>query len=249
MKHPTRTQHRLRRFGLALLAVLACPAAALGANQPPDASFSYSPEDPRAGQSIRFESSSCDPDGELVRHAWDLDGDGAYDDAEGPVVSQTFSGSGARTVGLEVTAEGGETDTQRRTVMVDTEYALPRPDSDRLMSPFPVVRLAGRLTRSGARIKVLSVLRAPVCALVRVTCRGASCPARRASGYVGRNGPLRFRRFERHLRAGTVLTVRVSKNDLIGKFTEFRIRKNAAPKRRDRCLRPGSRTGSLCPRD
>ena len=249
MKHQTRTQHRLRRYSLAILAVLACPAVALGANQPPDASFSYSPEDPRAGQSIQFESSSCDPDGALVRQSWDLDGDGAYDDAEGPVVSQTFSGSGARSVGLEVTARGGATDTQRRTVMVDTEYALPRPDSDRLMSPFPVVRLAGQLTRSGARVKVLSVLRAPVCALVQVTCRGASCPRRRASGYVGRRGPLRFRRFERRLRAGTVLTVRVSKNDLIGKYTQFRIRKNAAPKRRDRCLRPGRRKGSACPRD
>jgi PKD repeat protein len=229
--------------------VLACPAVALGANQPPDASFSYTPEDPRARQSIQFESSSCDPDGDLVRQAWDLDGDGAYDDAEGPVVSQAFSGSGAHTVGLEVTAAGGATDTQRRTVMVDTEYALPRPDSQRLMSPFPVVRLAGRLTGRGARVKVLSVLRAPVCALVQVTCRGRSCPARRASGYVGRRGPLRFRRFEGRLRAGAVLTVRVSKNNLIGKYTQFRIRKNAAPKRRDRCLRPGSRKGSACPRD
>jgi hypothetical protein len=132
--------------------------------------------------------------------------------------------------------------------MVDTEYALPRPDSDRLMSPYPVVRLAGRLTGSGARVRVLSVLRAPVCALVQVTCRGASCPARRASRYVGR-GPLRFRRFERRLRAGTVLTVRVTKNDLIGKFTQFRIRKDTAPRRRDRCLRPAQRTGSRCPRD
>jgi hypothetical protein len=247
--HPTRTQHRLRRYSLAILVVLACPAVALGANEPPNASFSYSPEDPRAGQSIQFESSSCDPDGDLLRQAWDLDGDGAYDDAEGPIVTQSFPGSGARTVGLEVTAAGGATDTQRRTVMVNTEYALPRPDSDRLMSPFPVIRLAGQLTRSGARVKVLSVLRAPVCAFVRVTCRGKSCPARRASGYMRRHGALRFRRFERRLRAGTVLTVRVSKNDLIGKFTQFRIRKDAAPKRRDRCLRPGQRRGTSCPRD
>jgi PKD domain len=246
---PTRTQHRLRRYSLAILVVLACPAAALAADQPPDASFSYSPEDPRAGQSIEFESSSCDPDGQLVRQAWDLDGDGAYDDAEGPVATQTFSGSGPRSVGLEVTATGGVTDTQRRTVTVDTEYALPRPDSDRVMSPFPVIRLAGRLTRTGARVKVLSVLRAPVCALVQVTCRGASCPVRRTSGYVGRRGTLRVRRFERRLRAGTVLTVRISKNKLIGKYTQFQIRKNRAPKRRDRCLRPGRRAGSPCPRD
>jgi hypothetical protein len=175
---------------------------------------------------VRFESSSCDPDGRLVSQAWDLDGDGAYDDAEGPAVTQTFPSSGSRVVGLEVTARGGKTDRRRRTVMVDTIYALPRPDRDRLMSPYPVVRLAGSLTERGARVRVLSVSRAPVCALVRVSCRGRSCPARRrASAYTGRR-PLRFRRFERSLRAGAVLTVRISKNDLIGKFTEFRIRKD-----------------------
>jgi hypothetical protein len=238
-----------RRYALAVVAVLAWPAAALAADQRPDASFSFSPEDPRAGQPVRFESSSCDPDGRLVRHAWDLDGDGAYDDALGRVATQTFSGSGAHLVGLEVTAAGGATDTGRRTVMVNTEYALPRPDSTRLMTPYPVVRLAGRLTRSGARVRVLSVLRAPVCARVRVSCRGRSCPAKRASGYVGRGGPLRFPTFERRLRAGTVLTVRISKNALIGKFTQFKIREDIGPRRRDRCLRPGERAGSPCPRD
>jgi hypothetical protein len=241
-------ERRLRRYSLAILAVLACPAIALGQNQRPDASFHFSPEDPRAGAPVEFMSSSCDPDGRLIRQAWDLDGDGAYDDAEGPVVMQTFPTSGPHVVGLEVTARGGATDTQRRTVMVDTEYALPRPDTDRLMTPFPVVRLAGHLTGRGARVRVLSVLRAPVCARVRVTCRGSSCPVRRVSKYVGR-GPLRFRRFERRLRAGTVLTVRISKNDLIGKFTQFKIRKVGAPERDDRCLRPGRRAGSPCPRD
>jgi hypothetical protein len=244
----TRMQLRPRRYLGAVLVVLAFPAVALAQDQRPEASFSFSPEDPRAGQEVRFESSSCDPDGRLVRQAWDLDGDGAYDDAEGEAATQTFAGPGPRTIGLEVTARGGATDRQRRTVMVDTVYALPRPDSDRLMSPYPVVRLAGSLTSNGARVRVLSVLRAPRCALVTVSCKGSSCPAKRARGYVGR-GALRFRRFERRLRAGTVLTVRISKNDLIGKYTEFRIREDKAPRRRDRCLRPGQRSGSPCPRD
>jgi hypothetical protein len=244
----TRMQLRPRRYACAVLALLACPAAALAQDQNPDASFSYSPEDPRAVQEVRFESSSCDPDGRLVREAWDLDGDGAYDDAEGPVVTRTFPNPGPRVVGLEVTARGGKTDRKRRTVTVDTVYALPRPDSDRLMSPYPVVRLAGSLTRRGARVRILSVSRSPACALVQVSCRGKGCPARRASAFTGR-GTLRFRRFERALRAGAVLTVRISKNDRIGKFTEFRIRKDKPPKRRDRCLRPGERSGSPCPRD
>jgi hypothetical protein len=239
---------RPSRSAVALAALLAWPAAALAADQAPDASFSFSPQDPRAGQEVRFESSSCDPDGRLVSEAWDLDGDGAFDDAQGPVATRTFAGAGGRSVGLEVTAAGGATDQTRRTVMVDTEYALPRPDSDRLMSPYPVVRLAGRLTVDGARVRRLSVSRAPKCAVVAVSCRGRSCPARRVSRFMGRR-PLRFRRFERRLLAGTVLTVRISKGDSIGKFTQFRIRSGKAPRRRDRCLRPDETRGSACPQD
>lgn len=126
------------------------------------------------------------------------------------LATRTFEVAGSHGVGLQVTAVGGATDQRRRTVMVDTEYALPRPDSDRLTSPYPVVRLAGRLTAGGACIRLLSVSRAPKCAVVRVSCRGRSCPARSVTRFKGR-GPLRFRRFHRLLRAGAKLTVRVSK--------------------------------------
>jgi PKD domain len=239
---------RPSRSAVALAALLAWPAAALAADQAPDASFSFSPDDPQAGQQVRFESSSCDPDGRLVRQAWDLDGDGAFDDAQGPVATGTFTGAGAHSAGLEVTAAGGATDRSRRTVRVDTVYAIPRPDSDRLMSPYPVVRLAGRLTPAGARVRLLSVSRAPECAVVSVSCRGRSCPARRVSRFTG-PAALRIRRFERRLRAGAVLTVRISKGDSIGKFTQFRIRAGKAPRRRDRCLRPGEARGSVCPQE
>jgi hypothetical protein len=232
---------------VAVFALLACPAAAFAADQLPDADFSFSPGSPRADQRVEFESSSCDPDGRLIREAWDLDGDGAFDDAIGPVATERFP-AGSHSVGLEVTADGEATDRRRRTVTVDTEYVLPRPDRDRLMSPYPVVRLAGRLTFDGARVQRLSVPRAPKCAVVRVSCRGRSCPVRRVTRFKGR-GPLRFRRFERRLRVGTVLTVRVSKGDSIGKFAQFRIREGTPPGRRDRCLRPGESRGSRCPRD
>lgn len=240
---------RPSRSAVAVLTLLACPAAALAADQSPEAGFSLSSEDPPAGHQVRFESSSCDPDGRLVRHAWDFDGDGAFDDAQGPVVLKTFPRRGARSIGLKVTAAGGATDVKRRTVIVDTEYALPRPKKDGVMTPYPVVRIAGRLTRRGARIRVLSVSRAPTCAVVRVSCRGRSCPARRVTRFMGRRRPLRFKLFQRRLRAGAVLAVQVSKGDAIGKYTRFRIRSGKAPRRRDRCLRPGERKGSACPRE
>jgi hypothetical protein len=238
---------RPRRSAVTVLALLAFPAAAL-AGQPPDAGFTLSPEDPPAGQRVSFESWSCDPDGRLVRQAWDFDGDGAFDDASGPVVQRTFPRRGARSIGLKVTSGNGQTDEWRREVIVDTEYALARPSKERLMSPYPVVRLAGRLTRAGARVRVLTVSRLPKCAVVRVTCRGRSCPIKRVSRFEGR-GPLRFRRFQRRLRAGTVLTVRVSRGNSVGKFARFRIRSGRPPGRRDRCLRPGESKGSACPRD
>jgi PKD repeat protein len=229
-----------------LAAILVWPAVALGQAERPGASFSFAPQDPRAGDSVQFVSSSCQPNGRLVRQSWDLDGDGQYDDAEGPRAQMTFPASGQYSVGLEVTGRRGATDVERRTVMVDTVYVLPRGPAARLMSPFPVVTLAGRLTSHGARVTALTV-RAPVCSRVIVSCRGRGCPARKASSYVGRKR-LRLRRFERAYRAGAVITIRVSKGNFIGKHTEFRIRKDAAPKRSDSCLRPGESKGSRCPR-
>lgn len=246
MTRSIRITRRWWRYLTPLLVAILAPATALAASESPSASFSFSPENPRTGDQLRFESSSCAPAGRLARQAWDLDGDGEFDDAEGPVAGASFSASGAHVVGLQVTDRRGVSDVSRRTVMVDTAYALPRPDSARLMSPFPVVTLGGRLAGNGARIKLLTV-RAPVCALVQVSCRGGGCPVRSASAYAGRK-PLRLGRFERRLAGGSVLTVRVSKGNLIGKFTEFRIRSGAEPRRRDMCLRPGSKAGSRCPR-
>jgi PKD domain len=239
---------RPSRSAVTVAALLAWPAAALAADQLPEAGFSISPEDPPAGHKVRLASSSCDPDGRLVRHAWDFDGDGAFDDAEGRVVEKTFPRRGERSIGLRVTAAGGATDVRRRALIVDTEYALPRPAEARVMSPYPVVRIAGRLTRRGARIRMLSVSRAPTCAVVKVSCRGRSCPRRRVTRFMGRRGPLRFKLFQRRLRAGATLIVRVSKGDTIGKFTRFRIRKGKPPRRRDNCLWPGETRGSACPR-
>jgi hypothetical protein len=110
------------RSAVVASALLACPAAAPAADQPPHANFSFTPEDPLTGQEVRFDSSSCDPGGRPIREAWDLDGDGAFD-------------------------------------------------------------------------------------------------------------------------------VRISKGRSIGKYTQFRTRRGSSPSRRDRCLRPGERKGSTCPRD
>ena len=111
------------------------------------------------------------------------------------------------------------------------------------LRPFPVVRIKGVLTARGARVTLLSV-RAPRGSSVTVTCRGSDCPSRR---YTSPAATGRLRPFERELGAGTRLEVRVTKAGFIGKSTVFVIRRQAAPKRTDRCLPPGAKRAVRCP--
>lgn len=85
-------------------------------NQPPVASFTYSPENPLVSEEITFDSSdSYDPDGEIVSYDWDF-GDG--DTASAQVVTHTYSSAGDYTVTLTVTDNGGATDSTSKVVNV-----------------------------------------------------------------------------------------------------------------------------------
>jgi hypothetical protein len=223
--------------------VAAFPASA-GA-QAPSASFDYTPPNPRVGDTVQFVSSSCDPRGHLWSQDWDLDGDAFFAEGTGPTASATFDSPGPHAVGLEVTGANGNITTLWRTIVVDAADAPARPEDARLMTPFPVVTLGGRLERGATRINLFTV-RAPVCAWVSVTCQGRGCPMRTVTGRVGQ-GALRLREVERRFRAGNRLTVAVWKGALVGKVTTFVIRRRSAPLRSDRCLMPGSLTGSRCP--
>ena len=115
------------------------------------------------------------------------------------------------------------------------------PARRRLLRPFPIVRIAGRLTRAGASIRVLSV-RAPGGARVLALCSGRGCPRRASSAMVraraARTGRVRFTRLQRSLRAGARIQVFVTSPSRIGKYTRFTIRRGLAPKRLDSCLAP-----------
>jgi hypothetical protein len=122
----------------------------------------------------------------------------------------------------------------------------------RLMSPFPLVRLTGRLTPNGAEVQVLSV-RAPRGALARVNvkpkcAKKKPCPAKSGRATIGAKGAVRFRKLELGYRAGTVIEVRVSRpGAFIGKYTRFLVRRGKTPQRVDRCLMPDAKRGSACP--
>jgi len=135
-----------------------------------------------------------------------------------------------------------------------TDPAAPgaAPAGPALMTPFPLVRLAGLIYPRSVRIRVLSV-RAPVGARISVRCRGRSCPVRSTVRLVRAKGSrtaatMAFGRLQnRRLTSGTRLEIRVTSAGRIGKYTSFRFRAGAAPRRVDRCLIPGRSAPAPCP--
>jgi hypothetical protein len=115
-----------------------------------------------------------------------------------------------------------------------------------LLDPFPVVRIRGLLTPTGARITLFTV-RVPSDVFVAVLCRGASCPTQRFTRRASTQSLIRVRRFERRLRAGTRLSIKVTQPGRIGKLTTIVIRRGAAPKRSDQCAYPQVRLPAPCP--
>jgi PKD repeat protein len=75
---------------------------------------------PRSGQlplTVTFDGTkSSDLEGDALSYAWDLDNDGAYDDATTPTTTATFNTEGTYTVGLKVTDALGGTNTTSVTV-------------------------------------------------------------------------------------------------------------------------------------
>ena len=209
-------------------------------NRPPAAGFTYSPGDPQSGQSIVLTSFSADPDGPITSQAWDLDGDGAYDDGQGATASVSFGNTGSYPVKLLVTDRDGAASVALRTITVHAPVAG-------FITPFPVVRMVGTVGERGTTIKEL-VIRVPAGARVEIRCRGIGCPHKaRRTGGVGLSRTLHVRRFARRtLRPGTVIQIFVTKRGAIGKYTRFRIRAGKPPSRVDRCLPPGRKRPVRC---
>jgi PKD repeat protein len=239
-------------------------------NQPPKSAFAAVPGAPLVGEEVTFVSYSEDPDGSIADQSWDLDADGSFDDGTGPIATHRFSLSGENTVALRVTDDSGVASTQSLTVVVGEAPAgstgpplsssktqpstaptpLPEPVAastplPSLLSPFPIVRLAGSVTQGGTYIRVLAVS-APRGARASVRCRGGGCPVRRAERVVGRR-PVRFPVLQRLLPANTVLEVLVHRGDQIGKYTRFKLRADRRPRRADGCLWPGTARMAPCP--
>jgi hypothetical protein len=199
-------------------------------NRVPTAAFTIVPANPVAREPVTFTSTAADPDGPIVAQQWDLNGDGAYDNASGEVSQYVWPRPGTYPVALLVTDRDGAIAVAQTSVVV-----APRPP--RLFHPAPVVRFVGSPTRRGARLELLSVT-APRGARVGIRCRGGKCPYKRKR-FVSPGKRHTLRALHRAFGARTVIEIRVTRPETIGKFTRLRFRRERRPARLDRCLNPG----------
>lgn len=82
-------------------------------NQPPVARFTATPDSGPLDLTVDFSAAGTTDDQPTsqLTYAWDLDGDGAYDDATGVTTSRTYTNAGAVDVGLRATDAAGASHT------------------------------------------------------------------------------------------------------------------------------------------
>ena len=87
-------------------------------NQPPIASFTYSPENPVVNQTITFNtSSSYDSDGKITNYEWDF-GDGNITNTTEEKIKHSYSEAGIYEVTLTVTDDEGATNSTTKIITV-----------------------------------------------------------------------------------------------------------------------------------
>jgi glucose/arabinose dehydrogenase/PKD repeat protein len=90
-------------------------------NQAPTAVATANPTSGAVPLTVNFDGSgSTDPESDPLTYAWDLDGDGAYDDSASATPSWTYTAAGTVTAGLRVTDPGGHSDTDALTITPGT---------------------------------------------------------------------------------------------------------------------------------
>ena len=221
-------------------------------NRAPTASIAVSPDPPQPGAPATLTAKADDPDGSVDKLAWDLNDDGQFDDGEGDTVTWTFPTAGPHRVTLQATDNSGSATVAVRELNVGGPAVPVAPGGApsrrfALMRPFPVVRVAGRVTSRGAHLRLVSVS-ARRGARIVVRCRGKGCDRKRlVTRARGVKRAKRLKRFQRSYVAGARLVIRVTSGRRIGKYTRIRIRQGRRPARIDRCVMPGSRAPQACP--
>ena len=105
------------------------------ANQPPVARATASPTYGAAPLTVSFDGTgSSDPEGGTLSYAWDLDGDGAYNDSTSPQPTYTYTTAKNYQVGLKVTDDQGASDTLDQPLTVSAGNTPPSATIDSPLS-------------------------------------------------------------------------------------------------------------------
>ena len=119
-------------------------------NQPPNAVIQASATSGLPGLVVTFSgTTSSDPDvGDTLTYAWDLDGDGQFDDGNAPTASFTYSTAGQYTATLKVTDNLGDSDTDAVIILVGTPPSaiIDTPLSTLIWKVGDVINFSGRGT-------------------------------------------------------------------------------------------------------
>lgn len=95
-------------------------------NNPPTASFTFTPSPATVGEPVSFDGSgSTDTDGTIVDHSWTFGDSGTATDSS---ASHTYNSAGTFTVTLTVTDDDGATDTETQSITV-SEPSVNNPPS------------------------------------------------------------------------------------------------------------------------
>jgi PKD repeat protein len=204
------------------------------ANRPPAAAIAVTPSAPLTGDEITLDGrGSGDPDGVIVAGAWDLDGDGEFDDAAGPVTTVTFDTPGSHTVALRVVDDNGATAVASAVIDVGQGAVAAAASAPPAGAPAKIgatLRYAFTRTSKLTMFTSLLVRNVPVGARITARCKGGGC-AKNAFSAVAKSDTVSLKTLiRRKLKVGAVITVVVSKPGLVSRTIVVTVRKGKDPK-------------------
>jgi glucose/arabinose dehydrogenase/PKD repeat protein len=130
-------------------------------NQPPHAAATATPSTGTAPLKVNFDASgSTDPENDALTYAWDLDGDGEFDDATGPTPVWTYTTAGVVNAQVRVTDAHGNTSTATVQVAVDNGPPVPSitsPTGSLTWKVGDVISFSGSATDGGSALPASSL--------------------------------------------------------------------------------------------